>query len=102
MSAFSRPLGLGLGFGLVLVLGACVLKQGGTDDEGAAIVAAGSCAASQHQDWVGQRVDVLNSVELPEGTRVLFPTTPATLDAREDRMNIEVDAADTITRVYCG
>jgi hypothetical protein len=100
MFALSRP--LGLGFGLVLVLGACVLKQNAIDDSGAAIVPAGSCAAGQNQAWVGQRVDVLNSVELPQGTRVLFPTTPATMDVREDRMNIEVDAADTITRVYCG
>jgi hypothetical protein len=98
MSAIARPLGLGL----VLVLGACVLVQGGTDGPGAGIVAAGGCAAGQHQDWVGQRVDVLNDVELPEGTRVLFPTTPATMDFREDRMNVEVDRSDTISRVYCG
>jgi hypothetical protein len=98
MSVLTRPLGLGL----VLLLGACVLKQGGTDDRGAGIVAAGDCAAGQHQDWVGQRVDVLNDVELPEGTRVLFPTTPATMDFREDRMNVAVDKSDRISRVYCG
>ena len=33
---------------------------------------------------------------------MLFPTTPATMDFREDRMNVTVDKADTITRVYCG
>ena len=86
-----------LGIALVLALGACaemkVKAPGGP---------AGSCPADQHQDWVGQRVDVLNDVELPAPTRVLFPTTPATMDYREDRMNIEVDKADRIARVYCG
>ena len=86
-----------LGIALVLALGACaemkVAVPGGP---------AGTCPADQHQDWVGQRVDVLNDVELPEGARVLFPTTPATMDYREDRLNIEVDKADRIARVYCG
>ena len=45
---------------------------------------------------------MLNDVDLPEGARVLFPTTPATMDFREDRLNIEVDKADQIVRVYCG
>jgi Peptidase inhibitor I78 family len=100
MSTLSPSLGLGLG--LVMVLGGCVAGQGFSTSPDAAIVPAGSCAAGQHQDWVGQRVDVLNEVTLPEGTRVLFPTTPATMDFREDRMNVEVDKSDTITRVFCG
>ena len=86
-----------LGVVLVLGLGACAeLEQAGPGQ------AAGDCPAAQHQDWVGQRVDALNEVDLPDGTRVLFPTTPATMDYREDRMNIEIDKADTIARVYCG
>lgn len=90
---------IGLGFGLALTLGACaemgVQVPGGLGGEDA-------CAASTHQDWVGQRVDVLNDVDLPEGTRVLFPTTPATMDYQAERLNVSVDKADTITRVYCG
>lgn len=95
MSRLPRMITLGLG--LTLVLGACVLRQGGNDRAGA-----GACAAGAHQDWVGQSVAVLNDVDLPEGTRVLFPTTPATMDFQEGRMNVEVDAADRIARVYCG
>ena len=83
---------------LVLALGACAELKTGEKAGGAP----GTCPADQHQDWVGKRVDVLNDVDLPEGTRVLFPTTPATMDFREDRMNVTVDKADTITRVYCG
>lgn len=88
------------GLGLLVALGACaeLQKPGGTG----ATPAGGSCPADAHQDWVGQRVDVLNDIDLPQGTRVLFPTTPATMDYREDRLNVSVDKADRITRVFCG
>ena len=88
-----------LAFGLLLSLGACAELQTGKAP-GAAD--AGECGADAHQDWVGKRVDVLNDVELPEGARVLFPTTPATMDYREDRLNVAVDKSDIIARVYCG
>ncbi len=90
-----------IGLGLLLFLGACAeMKSAGLG--GAAAQGGGTCEAAAHQDWVGQRIDVLNDVDLPEGARVLFPTTPATMDQREDRLNIQVDKADTIVRVYCG
>ena len=92
--------GLGPGLGLVLALAACA--QGGNDRANAPAEELGTCAAGGHQDWVGKRVDVLNDIDLPAGTRVLFPTTPATMDFREDRMNVSVDKNDVITRVYCG
>jgi len=88
------------GLGLLVALGACaeLQKPGGPG----ATAAGGSCPADAHQDWVGKRVDVLNDVDLPQGTRVLFPTTPATMDYREDRLNVSVDKADKIARVFCG
>ena len=88
-----------LGLGLLVALGACaeLQKPGGTGP-----ATGGSCPADAHQDWVGKRIDVLNDVDLPQGTRVLFPTTPATMDYRADRMNVSVDKADKITRVFCG
>jgi hypothetical protein len=89
-----------LGLGLVLALAACA--EGGGNKAGAPAGGDGTCPAAAHQDWVGKRVDVLNEVDLPDGTRVLFPTTPATMDYREDRTNVTVDKTDTITRVYCG
>jgi hypothetical protein len=88
-----------LGLGFVLALAACA-QGDGTANAPAGDLA--SCGANAHQDWVGKRVDVLNDVDLPEGARVLFPTTPATMDFREDRMNIAVDKSDMISRVYCG
>lgn len=95
-----RRLGAGLAIGVALALSAC--SQGGDGKAGVAADKASTCPAADHQDWVGKRVDVLNDVDLPEGTRVLFPTTPATMDYREDRMNVSVGKNDIITRVYCG
>lgn len=91
------------GLGLLLALGACAeLQKAGKDGGEPAAEGGGTCPAAAHQDWVGKRVDVLNEVELPKGARVLFPTTPATMDYREDRLNISVDKSDTISRVFCG
>ena len=86
--------------GLLFALGACAELQG--TGAGPVTAAGGACPADAHQDWVGQRVDVLNNVDLPEGTRVLFPTTPATMDYRSDRLNITIDKSEFISRVYCG
>jgi Peptidase inhibitor I78 family len=94
MSPSPRMLGLG-GLGLMLALGACAEMQSADAGDG-------SCGAADRQDWVGQRVDVLNDASLPDDTRVLFPTTPATMDYLPERLNIAVDPSDTITRVYCG
>lgn len=88
------------GLGLVLVVAACA--ETGTGGPGALLGGEDACKASEHQDWVGKRVDVLNDVDLPEGARVLFPTTPATMDYRPERLNIAVDKNDVIERVSCG
>jgi len=61
-----------------------------------------ACGASAYQNYVGQRIDALNDVALPDDKRVLFPTTPATADFLEGRLNIAVDRNDTISRIYCG
>jgi hypothetical protein len=85
--------------GLVLVLGACADTPVG---ERAALEGGAECGAADYESYVGQRVDALNTVDLPESARVMFPTTPATTDFQAGRLNIAVDGADTITRVYCG
>ena len=89
---------------LVLALGACDAVQQAaaplTGDPGEPSPAA--CGADTRQEWVGQSVAALNEIELPTGTRVLFPTTPATMDFNPERLNVAVDASDTIARVYCG
>ena len=61
-----------------------------------------TCGADERQAWVGQSVASLNDIDLPEGARVLFPTTPATMDYNPERLNVSVDGGDAISRVYCG
>lgn len=90
-----------LGLALVLTLGGCAEMNLGMPGRGG-MAGAGACPADDHQDWVGQRIDYLNDVALPEGTRVLFPTTPASDEANPARLNVAVDRSDRITRVYCG
>jgi hypothetical protein len=85
---------------LVLALGAC--NQMGDDGEAVVVAGADACGAAEYQRFVGQRVDALNDVDLPEGTRVLFPTTPATLDFIATRLNIGINGEDRIERAYCG
>ena len=91
-----------LGIAIVLSLGACAELQSGAPAGDKAAAGGGTCPADSHQDWVGKRVDYLNDIELPEGSRVIFPTTPVTMDFREERLNVEIDKSDTIARVFCG
>lgn len=99
-----------LGLMAPLALAACAELKKGAEDVKDKVAAnepvdaeqGRTCGADTHQDWVGQSVAALNSVTLPKGARVLFPTTPATMDYRPDRLNIEVSKADKITRVFCG
>lgn len=83
--------------GLALALAACAEMQ--TEE---AVAEGRTCGADERQAWVGQSVASLNDIDLPEGARVLFPTTPATMDYNPERLNVSVDASDTISRVYCG
>ncbi|HMQ92003.1 MAG TPA: I78 family peptidase inhibitor [Amaricoccus sp.] len=89
---------------LLLALGACNQIPGAAVPEGPAEVVAGdgSCGAEAYQAYVGQRIDALNDVALPDDKRVLFPTTPATMDFVPGRLNIAVDKSDTISKIYCG
>jgi hypothetical protein len=84
---------------VALALAACAEMQAGSPG---AAAEGRTCGADERQDWVGQSVAALNDVDLPEGSRVLFPTTPATMDYNPERLNVDVDAGDSISRVYCG
>ena len=87
---------LALGFGLLLALAGCAEMEKGMGG-----ATAGACPAADHQDWVGQSLGSVSD-QFPENTRLLLPGAAATMDFREDRTNVEVDKADTVTKVYCG
>ena len=89
------PRTLVAGLGLVLALAACAeLEHGKT-------AKAGTCPASEHQDWVGKSLADVKA-DFPENSRLLLPGSAATMDYREDRTNVEVDKSDKVTKVYCG
>ena len=65
------------------------------------------CDASGLGDLVGRTATtpVIQQAGRQSGaatTRVIRPGQAVTMDFREDRLNIEVDAALRITRVHCG
>jgi hypothetical protein len=108
--AMSRPARASV-LALAVVLGACnqipgaVTSEGGSGGAAPGVAAGGgdgTCGAEAYQDYVGQRIDALNDVALPDDKRVLFPSTPATTDFVEGRLNIAVDGSDTISKIYCG
>lgn len=62
---------------------------------------ADACGALALQYLVGQNSAVLAAVDLPHGTRIIPPGTMVTMDYQEDRLNLDIDEANRITRVYC-
>ena len=88
-------------FALALA-GALAACTGVTSQYGS-LTGADACGAVERQVFVGQRVDTLNDVELPEDTRVLFPGSVADTETEvADRLTIIIGTDDTISRVYCG
>lgn len=69
--------------------------------------AAKRCDAGNAQSAVGQAAsqDVVNKAVHDSGSstaRVIKPGEAVTMDFREDRLNIEVDAGNMVTAVRCG
>lgn len=80
----------------VLCLSACVQPPPATPP------GADACGAGALQGLVGQPSSVLAAMTFPAPTRVITPGMAVTMDFREDRLNIEVNAAEAIARVFCG
>jgi hypothetical protein len=63
---------------------------------------ADACGASGLQDIVGQEASVLAAMLFPQPMRVIRPGDMVTMDFQPGRLNIDVDAQERISRVYCG
>lgn len=75
----------------------------GTDDEAAGCQAAADALGST---WTGKSYSEAES-EISAGEdvatiRVIRPDEAVTQDFRADRLNVELDADDNVSRVYCG
>jgi len=75
---------------------------------GAADEAAAGCqaAADALGVWIGKSYEeAKGDIEAGEGVamiRVIRPDQAVTQDFRPDRLNVELDAEDNVTRIYCG
>jgi Peptidase inhibitor I78 family len=61
-----------------------------------------ACGASALAAFVGQPVAALQAAGLSIGARVIRPGDAITEDYSDTRLNVDLDAADTITRIWCG
>lgn len=61
-----------------------------------------ACGAAGLQGLIGQPASVLASMTLLQPVRVISPGQAVTMDFRAERLNIELNAAQVITRVNCG
>jgi len=59
------------------------------------------CGADALQGLVGQPASVLQTMKFGQDTRIIRPDTAVTMDFRPDRLNIDIDRAERISRVYC-
>lgn len=60
-----------------------------------------ACGADALQGLVGQPASVLQTMRFGTETRIIRPDMAVTMDYRADRLNIEIDRAERISRVHC-
>ncbi len=88
---------------LVLLIGGYIIVQKQrTAEPMETSVSSQECDPTSFEHLVGQSSDSLDLTALPENTRVIFPDTMVTRDYRVERMNIDVDEAGIIQRIWCG
>lgn len=70
-------------------------------------VAEGNCSAEAAGDLVGKAysAEAVEKARLASGSktvRVIRPGMAVTMDYRIDRLNLDLDEKDVVTRVHCG
>ena len=86
--------------GLMLgLLAACTQPELATDPSAPA--PSDACGASKLQKLVGTPLGSIDVKSLPSAPRQIGPDMAVTADYRPDRLNIEYDAKNTITKVSC-
>lgn len=61
-----------------------------------------TCGAQRYHTLRGQDATVLERILIMGQVRIIRPGTMVTQDYRPARMNIAIDGANRIERVYCG
>lgn len=83
----------------LLIIGLCTLAGCKSDSDNGAGDSADLCGASDLQVLVGQP---FSDTSFDEAARIIRPGTAVTQDFRPDRLNVELDENDVITRIACG
>ncbi len=83
-----------------LVLAACTPEEPPTVPS--PLPPEGACGATDLQSLVGQSARVLETMRFGQQVRIIRPGMAVTMDYSADRLNIEIDARETIIRVTCG
>lgn len=60
-----------------------------------------ACGADEMQKLVGQNIGAIEGT-FPEIARILPPNSVMTQDFRPDRVNVNLDEAGVIVRIWCG
>ncbi|MEP2530806.1 I78 family peptidase inhibitor [Shimia sp.] len=66
------------------------------------LVGASSCKEDVFAGLVGRPLSVLDTIEIPEKTRVIAPGAIVTTEYLPARLNVEHSERDVITRAWCG
>ena len=61
-----------------------------------------ACGAADLQDLVGRDAAVLQTMRFGQTLRIIRPGMAVTMDYLPERLNIEIDGAETIVAVRCG
>lgn len=61
-----------------------------------------ACGAEQLQGLVGRDAAVLQTMRFGQTVRIIRPGMAVTMDYAPQRLNIEIDGRETISRVSCG
>ncbi len=61
-----------------------------------------ACGASAYSDRVGKDHTQYDFSAPDRPVRVLGPDTPMTMDYRIERLNVDIDKTNKITRIWCG
>lgn len=109
----TKQIRFALAFAALIAVGGCDQKSAdaGTEPDKLAGAFDGElkdCAAAAHalSVWVDKPYAEAASVLQPTGPvtaiRVIRPGTMVTRDYRIDRLNVDLDAKDVVTKIYCG
>lgn len=83
---------------IALTMTACQMGKRPTPEAGDFVP---SCGKDQFMGLIGQDGATLRDVDLPPATRVVKPGMALTMDYRPDRLNVSINKAGKIDRVWC-